>query len=206
MKHWNLKHKITISLLGRSGCGKGTQAEFIMRRLGKSMHRIESGGVLRSLLRSHNATTDRTHTILEEGKLFPSWFVWFAWLKQFIERGCASRHLLFDGTPRMLKEAKLLDEVIRWHGRPLLVCVYLEVSRREAMRRLLARGRADDTPHAIRNRMSFFDQEVIKTIRYFRSHGRLIRIDGEQKPGAIAADIDRALARRLGRLWPRKHP
>lgn len=206
MREWNLKNKITISLLGRSGCGKGTQAEFIMRRLGKSGYGVSTGRALRSLLALHNATTDRTYRIIQEGKLYPSWFVWFVWLKQLIEGGHASQHLLFDGSPRMLQETRSLDEVIHWHGRSLPVCIYLDVSRKEATRRLLLRGRADDALHAIRNRMNFFDQEVMKTIRYFRSHRRLIRINGEQKPEAIAADIDRALARRFGRLWPRKHP
>lgn len=205
MKHrkWNLKNKITISLLGRSGCGKGTQAEFIMRRLGKSGYNMSMGRALRSLLRLHNPTTDQTVAILRAGKLYPSWFVQFVWLKQLIEGGHAAEHLLFDGAPRMLQEAQLLDEVIKWHGRPLPVCLYLEVSRYEATRRLRARGRTDDTPRAIRNRMNFFDRKVMNVIRYFQNKKRLIRINGEQKPERIAVDIDRALAHRFGVLWPR---
>lgn len=196
--------KFTLVLVGRSGCGKGTQALFIIRRLKcRGVLHMETGKFLRDLLLVKNATTARAEKlIMKKGGLFPWWFPMFLWLRELIEHGCADRHIIGDGTPRRVGEAKFLDDVMSWHGRSLPLCIYVDVSRREAMRRLLSRGRADDNRHAITNRLNYFSREVMPVIRYYARRGRMIRVDGSVSPDEVSAEIDRALAEKLGRRWP----
>ncbi len=200
-----LADKLTFVMVGRSGCGKGTQARFLLERLrAQGVYHMETGRFLRALLEGDNPTVAIARRIMTHGQLFPEWFAVFTWLRELIESGHGGEHLVFDGAPRRLTEAKLLDEVLRWHGRPLPVCIYVVVSAKEATRRLLARGRGDDQTEAIKNRMRYFPRHVIPVIKYYRRHGRLVMVNGEQDPAAVTAEMGAALTDRLGAAWPEK--
>ena len=200
----DLKDKLTLVVLGRSGSGKGTQAYFILRHLKKAgVFHLETGRFLRDLIARKNVTTELARTrIMERGELFPWWFPIFLWMRELIEHGNADKHIVGDGTPRRLAEAHLIDEIMAWHGRPLPVCIYVDVSRGEARRRLLGRGRADDTSAAIENRLDYFPRDVVPVLRHYARHGRLVRVNGEQSPELVAKEIDAALRKRLGKAWP----
>lgn len=198
-----LRDRLTIIVLGRSGCGKGTQAQQVIRRLGQTQTRyIETGRFLRALIRRSNPTLDLIREVLRKGNLTPGWTAAYLWLKELIEKGQAGRHLVFDGAPRRLWEAELLDEVMAWHGRPLPVCVYLEVAAAEVTRRLLARGRFDDNRRAIQNRLTYFARSVQPVLHYYARHGRLLRVNGNPPPEMVWRSLDQALAKRLGKRWP----
>ncbi len=204
MESKSLKNKLTFVILGRSGCGKGTQAKFILRRLGKrNTQHLETGRFFREIMKKYdNPTVEIARKVMARGQIFPAWFSASTWLKLVVEKGIVRNHWVFDGAPRWLWEAKLIDEVMRWHGRPLPLCIYIDTSRKEATKRLLLRGRADDNFSAINNRMNFFMRLVLPTIRYYGEKKRLIRINGNMLPGKVWHELDRALAGRLGKRWP----
>lgn len=193
--------KITIAVIGRSGSGKGTQARLLLNRLGKAAHRIETGSLLRALMEKDTPTIRRARGIMKKGGLYPSWFAVYVWLKVLIEEDTAGKHLVFDGSPRTVFEAKMLDTVMAWHGRNLPLCLYIDVPSKEAEERLLRRGRADDTPEVIRARLAYFPKFVLPVVRYYRAKQRLITIDGTLSPEDAAANINKTLSRRLGNLW-----
>ena len=126
----------------------------------------------------------------------------FLWLRELVQHGHADVHLVGDGTPRRIPEAKFLDDVMSWHKRPLPICIYVDVSEEEAERRLFARGRADDTPAAIRNRLRYFPKDVVPVLRYYERNNRMIRVDGAQAPEDVFREIDSALKKELGTQWP----
>ncbi len=200
----SLESKFTLVILGRSGSGKGTQAKFLVRRLQKQgVSYVGTGEILRILVRKYrNPTIDIARRIMRGGKLFPAWFPAYAWLKEFIENGMAANHIVFDGAARRVWEAKLLDDVVAAHRRSLPLVILVDVGEREAMRRLLARGRSDDKPPKIKNRLAFFGRYVSPVIRYYRSRGRLIRVNGEQSVKNVWKEIDAQLKKRLGKKWP----
>lgn len=200
-----MEHNLTLVFLGRSGCGKGTQAKFVLERLKpQGVFHMETGRFLRELLEKKNVTTELARTrIMERGELFPWWFPMYLWSRELIEHGEADKHLVGDGTPRRIFEAKFLDDVIGWHGRSLPLCIYIDLDEEEAEKRLLARGRADDNLAAIRNRLQYFPKDVMPVIRYYRRHRRLIRVDGALSPELVWQQIDRRLTKRLGEKWLR---
>lgn len=202
----NLKNKLTFVVLGRSGCGKGTQAKFILQRLGmKKTEHLETGRFFREIMdKFNNPTVEIARKVMARGEIFPAWFSAATWLKLVIEEGIASKHWIFDGAPRWLWEAKLIDEVAQWHGRLRPVCIYIGTSRKEATKRILARGRADDTALAIKNRMGFFQKRVLRVIQYYGNQGRLVRVDGNPPPKEVWNQIDRSLRRRIGGRWTGK--
>ncbi len=199
------ENKLTIILLGRSGCGKDTQSEYVIKRLRTdSTWRVETGRFLREVIKKDNPTMAIARKEMQDGKLFPSWMSSFTWLKGFIEENAADKHLVFDGAPRRLWEARLLSDVLLWHGRPLPVCIYIDVTEKEATRRLLVRKRADDTMPAIKNRMQFFKEDVLKVSRYYKKQGLLIHIKSDEERDIVWKSIDQALQKRLGKIWPKQ--
>jgi len=204
MKNNNLKNKLTLVILGRSGSGKGTQARFILQKLGRqNSHHMETGRFLRALLEKANPTTLLARNLLHTGKIFPSWMAAYTWLRELIEKGTANKHLVFDGAPRKVWEAELLDEVLKWHNRPLPICIYVDVSSDEVIKRLLGRGRADDTISSIRSRLRFFEKEVRPVLNYYRKRGRLLYVDGNLPVEQVKWAVDRVLVKRLRKRWPR---
>lgn len=204
-KQPDLRKKMTIVVCGRSGSGKGTQADFLVRYLGaKNVGRMETGKFLRRLIKKDNVTAEIGRECIGNGKLFPSWFALYGWLKRIIEYGDADKHLIFDGWPRTVWQAEFTDDLVRWHGRPDAIGVYIDVPERVAVRRLLLRNRSDDKPGAIKNRMGFFRRDMVPVLKYYRRSGRLIRVDGTLTPEEVFADIKKALERRLKGLWPRR--
>lgn len=201
----NIKNKITLAVVGRSGCGKGTQAAFLVRHLKKQgVSLIGTGKLLRALIAKYdNPTVDIAKHILGTGKLFPAWFMFYIYLKEFIEKGRIKDNLVFDGAPRRLPEAKMLDEFIEAHGRILPLCVYLDISSKEASRRLLARGRHDDNRRAIQGRMNYFERDCLPMLNYYRRQKRLITVNGELPAEKVYEEITKALHKKLGLRWPK---
>lgn len=198
-----LKKKLALVVLGRSGSGKGTQAKFILKRLGSGVCHLETGRFLRSFIAHYsNPTVLVAKKIMKKGGILPSWFPIYTWLKRFIEEGCGNKHLVFDGAPRKVLEAEIMDDVVKWHGRSLPLCIYVDVSEKEAIKRLLLRARSDDKVSAIRNRLKFFKNDVVPVVNYYKNHGRLIRVDGNPPVEKVWEQIDSALKKRLGRNWP----
>jgi len=202
---FSLHDKLTLTVIGRSGCGKGTQAKFLAKRLRKDgVRRLETGRFLRQVLKKQNPTTEKAVILMKEGGLFPFWFAAYTWLKDIIEKGAAAQNMIFDGAPRRVWEAELLDEVIKWHKRPLPVCIYIDVFREEAYKRLILRQRVDDNSEAINNRLDFFETDVTPVVKYYEDAGRLLFVNGNQSVRKVWEEIDKKLAERLGGSWPRE--
>lgn len=200
-----LRNKLTLVVLGRSGSGKGTQAGFILKVLKKGgVRHLETGRFLRSLIKQDTPTASIGRKLMAKGQLVPSWIAAFTWMKELIEKGHINKHLVYDGAPRRIWEAELIDDVMRWHGRPLPIGVYIDLSTREATKRLLRRGRKDDTPGRIQNRMRFFQKDVLPTIEYYQKQKRLIVIDGRPPPQEVWRGVLGALVKRLGRRWAKR--
>ena len=202
----NLKDKITLVKIGRSGCGKGTQAKLLVDKLDRfGMRHLETGQVLRDLIKkTENPTTARARQILKEGGFVPWWFAVYTWLRVFIEEGAIAHNLIFDGSPRKVLEAGLLDDVLDWHGRPLSICVYINVGYDECKKRLMLRKRVDDNPQAIINRLTAFEADVVPVIKYFQEKGRLLEVNGEQNPEKVQEELVYKLKEKLENLWPIK--
>lgn len=201
----NYQSKLTIVVLGRSGSGKGTQAQFVLKRLKKQgVSHMETGRFLREVLsRYDNSTTRRAKAVIASGRIFPDWFAVYAFSKEIIEKGLADKHWVFDGAPRSRMQAELIDDLVFWHDRPPPLAIYIQVGEKEATQRLLLRSRDDDRRRSIKNRMRFFSEHVLPVLRHYERHGRLLKVNGEQPIEKVMREIDLALAKRLGKRWPR---
>jgi adenylate kinase len=188
--------------IGRSGCGKGTQADLLMAhlcragdKLCKTVH-IESGALLREFAKGDNYTQNKIKDVLGGGVLVPESIIVALWTDYLIANFTGTENLVFDGTPRKLHEAQLLDNALQFYGIEKPVVVYVNVSRAWSEKRLEGRARKDDTPEAIARRLAWFETEVVKTIDFYRNSNyyNFIDINGEQP----IEDVQNEILAKLG--------
>ena len=186
----------TAIFIGRSGSGKGTQAKLLRDVLTQEdkqeVFYLESGEHFRAFLKENGYTQDIARMIAGTGGLQPTFLAVHVWAHLFIENLKENNHIIIDGTPRTLDEARVLHSAMQFYGREKPVVIYLNVSREEAQRRLEARGRADDnTKEEITQRLDWFDSDVYPVVEYYRDHPEYIfaDVDGEQDIEAIHTDI-----------------
>lgn len=170
----------SIALMGKSGAGKGTQLELLKQQL--SHHQIMTigaGDLFRALIKTETLAARKMREVLNAGGLAPSWLASFLWQREIVEKLQDEGALIFfDGSPRKLPEAHLLDEVLTWLGREPLTPVYIDVHTDEVVRRLKTRGRRDDTHEAIHTRLGWFETDVRPIVHYYSGHKRLVTVDG----------------------------
>jgi adenylate kinase len=113
------------------------------------------------------------------------------WTDYLIANYSGTQNMVFDGTPRKLHEAQLLDNALQFYGIEKPVVLYMNVSKEWAEKRLQGRARKDDTPEAISKRLAWFETEVIKTIDFYRnnSYYNFIDINGEQSIEEVQKEI-----------------
>ncbi len=188
--------------IGRSGCGKGTQADLLSDHLCdkgqstcKTLH-IETGELLRQFVQGEGYTQELCRKAMQEGTLMPEAVMVALWEKYLEDNFTGTENVIFDGCPRKLHEAQLLDSALRFYGFVNPTVIFLQVSREWSMKRLIARARKDDTPEAIERRLNWFDTEVMPTINYYKSNPdyNFVEVNGEQP----IEDVKNELLAKLG--------
>lgn len=179
---------ITILFIGRSGCGKGTQAKLFIDYLkskdtSRDVFYLETGERFRQFLKEESYTTHLAKDVASKGTLQPSFLAVHIWSHIFIEQMHGGEHLVLDGTPRTLPEAQVLDTAFRFYGRSAPIVIWLDVSNDWSKARLTSRGRDDDKAgEEIDRRLEWFDTDVVPTIRHM-SEAKLytvLKVNGEQ--------------------------
>jgi adenylate kinase len=174
--------------IGRSGCGKGTQADLLMGHLCKiedkicKTLRIESGTLLREFAQKEKYTHKKVKEVLLGGVLVPESMIVALWTDYLINNFNGTENLVFDGTPRKIREAQLLDDALHFYDIVRPTVIYMNVSRDWSEKRLQGRARKDDTKEAIERRLAWFETEVMKTIEYYKNNPyyNFIDVNGEQ--------------------------
>jgi adenylate kinase len=171
---------VKVLMLAPPGGGKGTQGARLADELG--VDHISSGDVLRAEVESGTPLGREVAECLSAGKLAPDELVTRA-----VRPALARRDgYVLDGFPRTLSQTDDLD---------FDAVVYLDVPQDELERRLLARGRADDTPEAIERRLREYADDTQPLIDHYRGKGVLVEVDGNRPPDEIFAELRSRLAR-----------
>ncbi len=186
--------------IGRSGCGKGTQAELLMKVLAEkdpatAILRTETGKELRQFIQGNTWTAKKAKEIYDEGGLMPEFVIVNMWVKPLLEKYDGHQHLIFDGTPRKVHEAGVLHSCVRFYGFTKPWVIHLDINAGESAQRLLARKRFDDNDAEIKKRLEWYEAEVVPTIEYYRDNPdyTLLDIDGARSREDIHADIVKKL-------------
>ncbi len=188
----------TFIFIGRSGCGKGTQAHLLMNEIEqrdpekRPICYLETGAKFREFIKGEKYSNKLAAQILEMGDRQPDFLAVWNWSDVLVNEMDADKHLIVDGMPRSYQEALVFDSAINFYNLSRPVVIYINVSRDHSRDRLVLRGRADDIkPEVIEKRLSWFDTEVNPAIEYFKHHSGylFVEVNGEQTIEKVFADI-----------------
>ena len=139
-----------IIMLGAPGAGKGTQADILSQEMG--LPHIASGDLFRQALEKRTEVGILAKSYMDKGELVPDEITIKMILERINQADCASG-CLFDGFPRTLHQAKVLDKVLKEQEKSIDKAVYIEVPNEELVKRLSGRWlcRTCQTPYHIIN-------------------------------------------------------
>ncbi|HEY1727740.1 MAG TPA: adenylate kinase [Candidatus Baltobacteraceae bacterium] len=154
-----------VIFLGPPGAGKGTQAKILEER--QDFRSISTGDLLRKHLTEGTELGAAAQAYISRGDLVPDNVV-IGIVEQELRKG---GNLLFDGFPRTQAQADALTNLLTGHGRgyPLLV-IFTNVDNAVVTERMLQRGRNDDLPETIANRLAVYHKQTAPLLDYYEKH------------------------------------
>ena len=164
-----------IIFIGPPGAGKGTQAESMVQRY-KLAH-LSTGDMLRAARDAKTEVGQKADQYMSSGQLVPDDIIVAIIADRLKESDCQEGYLL-DGFPRTIAQAESLDKMLSERETPLDVVLELRVPENELFRRLAGRGRADDQPEVIRQRLVAYGEQTKPLLEYYGRDGLLMSIDG----------------------------
>lgn len=188
-----------IVFIGAPGAGKGTQSERLVKLLGAT--HLSTGDMLREARERKTPIGIEAQGYLAAGKLVPDSVV-VSIIRERLRMPDCANGVIFDGFPRTAEQAQELDALLDERGTPLEMVVELRVIDEEVMRRLTGRGRSDDTPKLIAERLQSYWNQTRPLLDYYGRKGILESVDGQGGPdevfSRIAAAIERRRSKRSG--------
>lgn len=195
-------------LFGKSGCGKGTQANLLVKNLesvtdsngniNKALY-ISTGAYMRKFAETHSYIAGITRDTLEKGGLLPEFLATTVWGNFLIEHFTGSEDLVLDGLARRLNESTILENALEYIGIKNIYVIFMNTSDTWSTEKLLARGRADDDANEIKKRLNWFTENTMQSISYFKDRAgnstniKYLEINGEQTIEEVHSSITEAL-------------
>ena len=127
---------MNIILFGPPGAGKGTQAQFIVKRF--NYFQLSTGDLLRNEIKKKTLLGVEIKKLIEKGK-FASDETVNALLKQSINNLKFRDRIIFDGYPRNIKQVKKLNEILNEFDQKIGKIIFLNVARDIVEKRIIGR-------------------------------------------------------------------
>ncbi len=175
-----------IVMMGVAGAGKSVQGRWVADELGLPW--LSTGEFLRMLV------VGKRRQEMMEGKLLDdSEMIKLA--DKIFHMINIEENFILDGFPRTTKQA---DWLIAQHNAGLIKInrvIHLEASQEEVTKRLLDRGRQDDTEEAIAARFKEYAAVTLPIIKDFEDKGVTVEhVDGNRTPEEVHEDIKTLLS------------
>ncbi|MDR2458121.1 MAG: adenylate kinase [Clostridiales Family XIII bacterium] len=125
-----------IILLGPPGSGKGTESENLIKDL--HIPQISTGDIFRSNVKAKTPLGEEAKAYINEGKLVPDELV----INLVIDRLKKDDHkkgYILDGFPRTIKQAEVLDKVLKNDNDKIDYVLYFDVPKETLIKRIAGR-------------------------------------------------------------------
>ncbi|MCY3804548.1 MAG: nucleoside monophosphate kinase [Candidatus Saccharibacteria bacterium] len=174
------------SITGPPGSGKSTQVEILANQgwqvigAGSLLRQYAPSEILDNITKGNLANNDYTNQLIGQR------------IDQLRRQGISDNQLILDGYPRVLVQAQWL---LQTYKAQLKTCLFLEASEEVLIKRLLLRGRTDDTQSSIKKRFQIYNQSMSEVIGYFQTLNiEITQINADQSIEAIAQEIKGVLS------------
>ena len=154
---------------------------------------ISTGDMLRAYTKQDTDKAREVRNIMQQGGLVDDTFLEHILEERLTQPDCQEGFIL-DGTPRDLKQAQLLEQVI-----DIDYAVLIDITEEESYKRIHKRakkeGRADDTDEGLKERLHVYHEKTEPVLAHYQEQNKLIRINGMQSVQDVFADLKEALGK-----------
>lgn len=203
---------MNLILFGPPGSGKGTQAVKLAERHGFA--HVSTGDILREERRNGTDLGKSAEYYMDSGLLVPDELIGDMVRKKLNELHAKGSNVLFDGFPRTLPQAVMLDSIFASVGMELTAVIALSVDPEEIVQRITSRRvcakcgaigqagaqacgackgdliqRPDDNETVIRQRLETYRSETEPLLKYYGSRSLLHHVDGVGTIDGIAERV-----------------
>ncbi|WP_415304639.1 adenylate kinase [Candidatus Pelagibacter sp. Uisw_090] len=147
---------MNIILFGPPGAGKGTQAQFIVKKY--NYFQLSTGNILREEVKLKTALGVEIEKLISNGKFVSDETVNIL-LKQSITNLKFRDRIIFDGYPRNIKQANNLESILAEFDQTIGHIIFLNVSKDIIEKRIMGRMTCDKCNMTLNE---FFNKEEIE--------------------------------------------
>ena len=183
-----------VVLLGPPGSGKGTQSNFLVDKFG--FIQISTGDLLRDQVQQKDSSMGKEISeIMNNGELVPDEIV----IKLIIGKITIfkEKNIIFDGFPRNINQAKVLDESLEKISVSLDKAIFINVDYEILKERIISRinesgddnKRSDDNVQTLVKRIDVYKKNTLPIVEYYKEKGILSEINGMLKIEEVSQQI-----------------
>ncbi len=189
----------TIIFMGPQGSGKGTQVDLVKQALeanNASVLHLQTGQPFREMVSKDTYTAKQIVATINSGALVPDWITNAIVAKELEEKLTEDTTLIFDGFPRNLEQANVLEDMLAFYNRNEIAVVFLDTAEAVVRERMKGRGRDDDTDEAIDKRLAAYREQTEPVVDYYKQRvgTDMIIVNGADTIETVAAEIKAQLA------------
>jgi adenylate kinase len=193
---------LNIALFGPPGAGKGTQSKSLMEKF--KLAYIATGDMLREEINEGTDLGRHVKDIISKGNLVSDEII-VQLIEKKIKHTPKARGFLFDGFPRTVVQAYILEGLLLKFNSSLSCMMGLEVPEEELMKRLLNRGkdsnRSDDNRDVIKRRFHEYRDKTMPVAEFYREKKKYFPINGVGKVEDIFSQLTQTVESTLKESW-----
>ena len=183
---------INIVLFGPPGCGKGTQAQNLVKKF--NLKQISTGDILRDNTKNGTELGKLAKPYMDKGELVPDQIT-IDMLIDELKKPTDAQGFIFDGFPRTAFQTKALEDILKnVLNDQIDICLSLVVEDEILVKRLLERGKTSDrsndaNENIIRNRIKEYYTKTAEVAELYKKQGKYVEVNGVGEIAEIAEKL-----------------
>ncbi|MBT3207659.1 MAG: adenylate kinase [Bacteroidetes bacterium] len=194
---------LNIALFGPPGAGKGTQSKLLLEKY--NLIYISTGDILRKEIADRTELGMQAKSFIDAGNLVPEELI-IRLIENKIVQNYDVKGFLFDGFPRTLVQAYILEALLLKFHTGLTCMLSLDVPNNITTKRLLLRGkesgRSDDSSEVIiKQRLKEYKNKTAPVATFYEEHDKYYLVNGVGEIDSIFTRLVSTIESSINEVW-----